>query len=152
MNGIRGNPVVYDALEAYFLANPDVAISLFRDNCEDTPVFDRDWLDGLLDTMKGSLAFEYGLRAEIDPYDEWFEFDAYDNIRSVPYDYVESVALDFVMSDDFKDMIISGKVDFPDDLERIVRLWGPGGMERDRKYPYEEPLGSPNTKGRRCRR
>ena len=151
MNGMLRNPVVYDALEAYFLANPDVAVSLFRDY-DDTPIFDRGWLDRYLDGLDGSYAFKLGLHADIDPRYEWFEFDPSGNIRSVPNGRVEGRALDYVTSPDFIDDVISGKADIPFDLETVIRLWGPGGAERRKAYPYEEPPGNCNAKVRRSRR
>lgn len=152
MNGMLRNPVVYDALDEYFLDHRDEAISLWLEHGTDDPIFDSDGFDDLLDTMDGSKAFQLGVRAEIDPYDEWFMFDVYGNVRSLSYGHVETEALDFVMSTDFKDEIVSGKADVPFDLETVIRLWGPGGTERRKAYPYEEPSGNRDAKGRRSRR
>ena len=142
---------VYDAMEQYFLANPQVAIEMMDDydGIEFAPIGS---LEDSINRMGGYEAFKMGMRADIRPGHDWVLFGGDGSIRSISQGYLEELAVNYVMDRDFADQLINGELSMPCDLEDVILLWGPGGMGRARDYLAAVPLGSPNAKGRRPRR
>ena len=66
-------------------------------------------------------------------------------------DGYEAWCVEYVL-DNMADDIICDKISISKDLEEILALWGPDGMELCKEYMRSHSVGSRNAKGRGFRR
>lgn len=144
---------VYDAMTEYFKSHPSVATEIIRDDPSFDDILPDDYLEDYLSTMSSYDAFMLGRNANYDPYCDYFTFDGYGNIKSISVDEVDEMAINNVTSSWFADRIIDGEIGIPSELEDILELWGPDGMELCEDYLNGGAVGSHNARaGRRFRR
>lgn len=144
---------VYDAMTEYFKSHPSVAIEMMFDNQGDYDIFYDDYLEDYLSTMSSYDAFMLGRNADYDPYCDYFTFDGYGNLKSLSDEEAGDMGIYYVTSSNFADRIIDGEIDIPSELEDIIDLWGPDGMELCEDYLNGGAVGSRNARaGRRLRR
>ncbi len=139
---------VYDAVEVYCRESPDVATRLMRDDPSGPDIFSADYLEDYLSTGSRYDAFMLGWYSDYDPNCDYFTFDGYGHIKSISVADVDEMAFDYVTTTWFVDSIIDGEIDVPSDLEDIIALWGPGGMELCEEYMRSRTVGSRNAKKR----
>lgn len=139
----------HDALSGYFAYQPMEAIDLVFDYVEDGP-FDHEDLEGFIEDKDGWDAFELAYYSDFDIDADRFWFDG-GLLVSMDDEEYEKWCIEYVM-DKLADDIIRGEIEVSNDLQEILALWGPDGMELCKEYMRSRTVGSRNAKGRRFRR